>query len=424
MKKHLMKKHYITAILIICIITGAGYLAAEHFLSPNNYALYRYESFWNDPEDYDVWFMGSSHSYYSIYPMKLYERYGITSYDVGTPSCTLPLTYWTLMNALEGGEPDLVFVDVYHTDMQNTLVDDNKKIHNSLDAIPMSATKIRAIQDLVDDPELRRELYFPRFTENGDYRSLTYPDKEKRFKLNKGATLNIHSIPVEPNTSSEELTDETTGTEYLRKIIHECKSRDIDLVVTAFPFNGEDIKLQGMNTGISIAQENGIPVLDMSYCPEVIDYRYDFSQDGHLNYSGSVKMTSIVGEYLDENYNLTDHRKKDDSTRKKWDKELSKYKKYLIKRLSKAKKLDRHLLLCEDENDFDLYLYIRDGAKLDDVSEIIVDNLHEDQFLTYEQAAAYAGKDFDHDVVTVIKDADTGSVVSISSFDKGKRKRL
>lgn len=418
---HIKNNLLLKCLLIIAVLLIAAYLTSSQLLSQNNYAQYRYESFWNDPDQYDVWFMGSSHSYYSVYPMKLYESCGITSYDIATPSSTLPMTYWTLMNALEAGTPEVVFVDVYHIDMEETLVSDLKKIHNSFDAMPLTATKINAIRDLVSDSDLRRELYFPAFRRNGKYESLTRADLPERFKLNKGAKLDTDIDPVKPKQSSEELHDGTTGTLYLKKIINECESRNIDLVITAFPFNGDDIKLHGLNTGISIAEDYGVPTLDMSYCTDLIDYRYEFSQDGHLNYSGSVKMTEFIGDYLTENYELEDHRKTDDSIRKKWNQDLVRYKNYLIGKLKTEKKLREHLLMCSDKNAFELKIYISDNADYDSVTGMILEDLAPEQFLTYKQASAYSGRHFDCDVMTVISDADSSEIVDISFFDNGKR---
>ena len=61
--------------LILGILSGAVSSLMEMKESRERYA-----EFWRDPTGYDVWFMGTSHIYYAIQPMELWEQYGIRSY--------------------------------------------------------------------------------------------------------------------------------------------------------------------------------------------------------------------------------------------------------------------------------------------------------------------------------------------------------
>lgn len=47
-------------------------------------------TFFNQPKDYDVLFFGTSHVRYGIYPMELWEEYGITSYNLAIRVPKLP----------------------------------------------------------------------------------------------------------------------------------------------------------------------------------------------------------------------------------------------------------------------------------------------------------------------------------------------
>lgn len=327
-KRQNKRKRIIIVIVALAVLAASGLVAKKYFCW-NKGAQDWYSAFWDDPDQYDVWFMGSSHTYYNIYPMELYEQYGITSYDIATPSSTLPMTYWTLMNALRKGTPDVVFVDVYHLDMQNPLVKELRKRHLGFDAMPMSITKIKAINDLVTDKSLLREFYFPLYLENGPRKGAISPNKGAKFKITKGAKIKTPSTPVKPKRIEKTLDKKTRGMEYLEKIIEECDKRDIDLVIAALPFNGMNRKLKGLNTGVEMANEHGVPCFDMRYCPDFIDYEHEFNKDGHLNYYGGVKMTARIGEYLTERYDLTDHRKTDDEIKSKWDEDLIKYHEFI-----------------------------------------------------------------------------------------------
>ena len=67
------------------------------------------------------------------------------------------------------------------------------------------------------------------------------------------------------------------------------------------------------------AKENGIPFLDFNVDQygTGFDWHTD-SRDGgnHLNYSGALKMTKYLGEYLSQNYNFVD--KRDNSLFHEW----------------------------------------------------------------------------------------------------------
>lgn len=333
-EKHTKKKLVIVLAVILVIMAVSGMIAKNAFCR-NKCAVDWYSSFWDDPDQYDVWFMGSSHTYYSIYPMELYDKYGITSYDIATPSSTLPMTYWTLKNALRKGTPEVVFIDVYHLDMDNPLVQDRRKVHIGFDAIPMSLTKIRAINDLVSDRRFRWELYIPVYLENGPHEGAIAPNKNARFKLNRGAKVKTAAVAVEPKRIDGTLDHKTRGMEYLEKIIDECNKRDIELVIAAMPFNGKNNKLKGLNTGVDMAAEYGVPCFDMRYCPEFIDYEHEFNKDGHLNYDGAVRMTDRIGEFITDRFEVTDHRATGDSIKTEWDADLIEYKEFIEEKTKK-----------------------------------------------------------------------------------------
>ena len=60
-------------VLIFCIVLNASASAVERKNSARMYS-----GFWEQPEEYDVWFMGTSHIYYAIHPMELWNQYSLT----------------------------------------------------------------------------------------------------------------------------------------------------------------------------------------------------------------------------------------------------------------------------------------------------------------------------------------------------------
>lgn len=67
------------------------------------------------------------------------------------------------------------------------------------------------------------------------------------------------------------------------------------------------------NSYLQLSKKIEVAYLDLNLISEIdINWESD-SYDGgeHLNYNGAVKVSSFIGNYLKENYNLPDHREDD-----------------------------------------------------------------------------------------------------------------
>lgn len=160
------------------------------------------------------------------------------------------------------------------------------------------------------------------------------------FPLSKGnmCTEKIDDISDHiPVPADQQLKGNTLGMEYLYKIIEECRRRDIKLVITALPFAREYEKQEGLHTGVRIAREENIPVLDFSYCPDLLDYSISFAGDGHPNAYGGTVMTQQIGAFIKANYDITDHRKGDVETSEKWENDYKELEEKYLGRLKKRK---------------------------------------------------------------------------------------
>ena len=135
----------VTLLLTACLLFSLTELT-ENKGSDN-----KYHDFFRDRE-YDFLFMGTSHMVNGVFPMELWKEYGITSYNCGGTSNQLATTYWVMENALDYVNPKVVVIDCLNlsADMKYSSVFSH--VHYSLDAFPLSLTKIRAVWDLLDDP--------------------------------------------------------------------------------------------------------------------------------------------------------------------------------------------------------------------------------------------------------------------------------
>lgn len=111
----------------------------------------RYSEFGENPGEYDIWFIGTSHIFYSVQPMELWGEHGIRSYDLAAPNSYMLQTYWTMMCALQYGEPQIVVLDPYKVHLEEKHQDKKQTIHIGLDGIPFSKMKMDGICDIFDN---------------------------------------------------------------------------------------------------------------------------------------------------------------------------------------------------------------------------------------------------------------------------------
>lgn len=129
------------------------------------------QPYFDHAQEYDVLFIGDSHDLNGIFPMELWRDYGIASYNLASIGNTVPVSYWSMMNALQYAQPKLMVIGVKDVDKHYKLTGSSGDVHTALDAYPLTMTKIRAIEDLMSDPyamddagdyyaDLKWEYYF------------------------------------------------------------------------------------------------------------------------------------------------------------------------------------------------------------------------------------------------------------------------
>lgn len=286
-----------------------------------------YDAFFEAEENFDVLFLGTSHTSNGVLPLQLWKEQGIGSYNMAGHGNQLATTYWVLVNALDYTDPRVVVLDLsYLSENQKTSLVSVNQTHVSLDAIPFSWNKIRMVNDLFDTAGEKAEFLADFIIYHDRWSELTAEDFHYQPLSYKGAVPG-YSVAV-PQAAvkldrSEVCGSDTVGVEYLRKILNLCKARDIDVVLTYLPFPASGDKQREANLGYEIADACEVPYLNFLDM-DVVDYDTDcLDADSHLNLSGAVKVTRYLGEYLRENYDLPDRRC--DAAYASWQQEADKF---------------------------------------------------------------------------------------------------
>ena len=99
--------------------------------------------------------------------------------------------------------------------------------------------------------------------------------------------------------------------QYYRATIELALKHKIPIIVVISPYAGiNEQEQQIYNTASDIAAEYEIPFLNCNLLNgEIgIDWSVDNADGSHLNYSGNQKFSKYIGQYLVNNYKITDHR--------------------------------------------------------------------------------------------------------------------
>lgn len=267
----------------------------------------KYEHFFDEELCPEVFFMGTSHVLNAVFPDMLWTDYGITSYNLGNSGELCPTTREVLLNALEYHQPEVVVVDLFAVSLEDTYY--NKSFsHTSLDAFPLTWTKIRSIMELFDDWETRAEfinnfcLYHTRWNEifsieRNENSNIGGGEFHTGFNMEGGDLI---------SSSKEAGSEVTDGILAILEMKSICDERGIEFVCINLPYSGFYEREAPTNYALQLLEEQGVDCIDFrsSNTPLLLDSKLDFFDTQHCNPLGGTKITSYLGGYLKEHYNV------------------------------------------------------------------------------------------------------------------------
>ena len=428
MTRNIVCRRVLAVVLTLVLLIAALYGLSEITKRKSSYT--QYADFFDEKQNFDVLFFGTSHMMDAVHPMELWKDFGFLSYNCGGHSNAVATSYWTAQLALEYTTPSVVVIDGYGiTGEAKTSLNSFSYVHLSMDAFPLSRTKIRAVYDLLDDPEVERlianneliteegawvgqeeardpiVLLWPFTVYHNRWSSLGRSDFRPPRNIQKGAETMVavgdpDEMPRVPK--DEKLEGDTVSIAYLEKLITDCRSRGIDVLLTYLPFPANEEEQREAHRLYDIAEEfnvNYLNFLDL----DVVDFQTDcYDWNSHVNRSGAGKVTAFLGDYLTSHYKLPDHR--DDPAYSSWDEDYERYRTF------------QHSLL-QNQNDFSIYLMLLANKNLS--FEL---SLGDDRVFThpsYQRLLKNIGIDVDYPVVFLpdtdleirVYDRDTGEEV-------------
>ena len=340
-----MNKKKLASALIFLVIFCMIFLSVEELLKPKwgngtggARETLNANGFYDEPENsMEVMFFGSSHCFFSVSPMKMWENHGFTSYVRGSANQSIFLTYYTLMETLKYQTPQVVVIEVGQIYTPFDPVKDEWIARRGLDYLKLSDVKAEAILDLELEGSQQTYMgyFFPLLRYHSRWKELGFYDFDyynwEAHNYSKGQYTGVsifpHQFPddfMEPNGEVCDIPAENE--EYMNRIAALCQENDINLVLLKAPMDGWSYT---KNANVqALADRYGALYLDYNLAENREAINFDPATDFHYNQwhlrvTGADKMTTHMGAILDEMFDLPDHR--GDAAYAIWDEDLEEY---------------------------------------------------------------------------------------------------
>lgn len=294
--------------------------------------------FFNEGEDYDVMFFGTSHSYCSFEPLYIYEKTGLKSYVLSSQKQPLKITATYVKEAFKRKNPKVIFVDIYGGIFNIT--EDLGVVNSYSDYLPLSINKLIMIGTKVPRGFKAPALfplvaYHSRWDElkDEDYKfdKSTYNDYLKGYVLLKDQSQDFKKDVLKDKEqlmeSIKKFDEETYLKENLRaidEIIETCKKNGAQVYFVKTPIYSYSYYADNIKVFSKYLKDRGAKFIDFNdFYHEMGLSKKNFYDPHHLNVSGAEKFNDFFIDYMKKEGVFQDRLAKD----KSW---LENFKKYNI----------------------------------------------------------------------------------------------
>ena len=281
----------------------------------------------------DVLFIGTSHTYYGIDPMNLYEKTGITSYALGGQSLRMDMVYLSLREALRTQKPKVIFLDMSSIHYQKPMVE--ARMHMVLDEITLDGEKLDFILNTDAEDLGTLGAIFPFFRYHDRWKGLKetdfqYISGESQDPPVRGHNVSYYQVPATMKIGKVKQSFAVSDrfTDYFDRFVKLCEDEGIELIIYKIPAPGWHKNMSEASR--QLADKYGLKYWEL--CEEIdaigLDLETDFCDaTDHLNQYGAEKLATYLGDYLKQNYDFADRR----GQCERWDNDLKEYHEYLKK---------------------------------------------------------------------------------------------
>lgn len=261
-----------------------------------------------EPENtIDVLFVGDSEAYSAFSPMLMWSELGFTSYVCATSQQQLPYGNTLLHRATQNQKPKVVVIET------NTIF------------APFSVNEaaLRAAQDLLPVLEYHDRWKSVTAVDATSEPEATWTDDLKGFYVSKDVRPADAAGHMAQSSETQRIPELNRW--YLQAMIDYCREIGATPVLVSTP-STVCWNTARHNSIAEFAKSAGVDYIDLNVEPTkvAIDWQADTRDAGdHMNLSGAMKVSSFLGKYLSEFYDLPDHRT--DEAYRSWNEAFIRY---------------------------------------------------------------------------------------------------
>lgn len=324
----------IAKVLVFVVVFSLGFGFLQHTFhyrfKPYSYNVIKY----NNLENVDVVFIGTSETWCGISPIEIYGNTGITSFNLGHAYKSSPTFCREVEYVLSEKRPKYIVLDFSSLYSEQKPQDEESVYRNALYSLPNEKVKIHLLMDIWKyDKEEFFSFAFP---------LLRYHDMWKTKEYNVGPEYSKENVQLDyllgwntygdgeasaanaENTVKREIKKELWNTDevvdyipdmdkvYYDKIISMCADNNTKIIAICPPrYSDAKLRTSQWETTKKYFDDNNIIIFNYNTYESAVelglDWNKDFYNEGHLNYKGAIKWSRKVAEDL-QSLGITDHR--------------------------------------------------------------------------------------------------------------------
>lgn len=317
-KKQIIKVMAFLLILTV-LVAGTGKFLIAKFKGPCFETVAQHEFYEQEKDSIDVLFLGSSQISEGIAVPYLYDEYGISGYTIGSSSQPLQVAYMWLKEVRKTQDIEVAVLDVSRLYQTSP----TEWYHKALDNMKFSIDKARDLWDYCSNQEEAdpfMSFILPVYKYHSRWAELTEEDfniQKQDHNCYRGFFIRKNRMVMDPDVMAYDNDTPNPDTrmidyqfKYLEKIVQYCKENNQKLLLIKTP--KYDWTITKHEQVQEYADANGLTFLDFSSRALIESVGFDMSTDmgdeEHLNVIGAQRLTSWLGKYLKEQYDLTDYR--------------------------------------------------------------------------------------------------------------------
>lgn len=271
----------------------------------------------------DMVYLGASDVYVYWQPLKAWNDYGFTSYNMAVNRTPSESIQYFIKETLKYHKPELFVISArsFQYDWGGIETD----LRNSSDSLEFSLNRWKLIREYLENRTINGNVdnlsfYFDIIKYHTNYSALA---SKANWDLinNKGTAMNKgfewipsyqYLTPMDFETNSRNALSEI-NLKTLHKVLNFCKEKELKVLFVVCPYQITAGEQAQYNTIKDIVTSYGFGFLNGNeYYDEMrMDFSRDFYHSAHVNCYGAEKYTEFLGNYIMEHYELPDHREED-----------------------------------------------------------------------------------------------------------------